>query len=455
MHGGLFVALVLAGAGCVAEEEEVASGPPVEGTQPSGYSDEFRRGCATADLDPVEMQQIEARVAPYLELAQAEIDADAENVTAQAVSTDHQPQIRRDPRFAPAPQVGYGAVPVYVHVINNGTTEALGNISDAKIDAQISALNAVYQAGGYTFTKQSTNRTTNSAWYTDCANIGANRTAMTNALHVGGPNALNMYTCAPTGGILGRATFPSSYAAYPKEDSVVIGFGTVPGGGTTNYNLGDTAIHEVGHWLGLYHTFQGGCSNTAGDYVSDTPAEASSASGCPAGRDTCTPDSTYPGADPIYNFMDYTYDSCMNQFTANQEVRADALWAIYRGFWASTNVPRAIPDNNTTGVTSTLAIAAPVNPPPGTTSTVSRLYLNTKITHTWKGDLVVTLISPAGTSSVVFNRSGGSEDNVVLDGVEVTTFNGTNSVGTWKLKVQDFVGGDVGTLNSWSLGIVR
>ncbi|HEX4947237.1 MAG TPA: zinc metalloprotease [Blastocatellia bacterium] len=222
-----------------------------------------------------------------------------------------------------------GVINVYFHVINNGTSLSQGNIPDTQIAQQISVLNAAYAQWGWSFNLVSTSRTTNAAWYT--AGYGTTAEAqMKNALRQGSADDLNIYSNNMGGGLLGWATFPSSYASNPKNDGVVILYTSVPGGTAAPYNLGDTATHEVGHWMGLYHTFQGGCAKNAtngGDLVADTPAERSPAYGCPVGRNSCV---NIAGVDPITNFMDYTDDACMDRFSAGQDTRMDAQFSTYR-----------------------------------------------------------------------------------------------------------------------------
>src|SRR5262249_40039427 len=115
------------------------------------------------------------------------------------------------------------------------------------------------------------------------------------------------------------------------------------------------------------------------------------------------------------------------------------------GAFSATGLPLAIPDNNTTGITSNLAVVG--------AGTVGSLSLSLNITHTFRGDLLVTLIAPDGTQFVVSNRAGGSADNLVITNQTIANFNGLIASGTWKLKVQDLAAQDVGTLNSWSLNI--
>lgn len=217
-------------------------------------------------------------------------------------------------------------IPVYFHVIQSSTAPN-GGVTDAMITNQMSVLNAAYASAGISFNLVSINRVTNDTWFTVTPGTTA-ESQMKNALRQGTQGTLNVYSANIGQGLLGWATFPADYTRSPKMDGVVLLNASMPGGTAAPYNLGDTGTHEVGHWAGLYHTFQGGCTTT-NDSVSDTPAEKSAAYGCPTGRDTCT-GTKFPGQDPIRNFMDYTDDSCMNTFSAGQIARMQSQLTTYR-----------------------------------------------------------------------------------------------------------------------------
>lgn len=214
---------------------------------------------------------------------------------------------------------------VYFHIITNSTGG--GKVTNEEINAQIAVLNGAYQKQGWTYSLASTDVTANDSWYTMAPGKPA-ETECKKALHKGTAKDLNLYSANIGGGLLGWATFPKDYAASPYMDGVVMLYTSLPGGTATNYNEGDTATHEVGHWMGLYHTFQGGCKEIGGgDGVADTPAEKEANYGCPGTVDSCP---TNAGNDPTTNFMDYVYDSCMNEFTAGQFSRITDQWNAYR-----------------------------------------------------------------------------------------------------------------------------
>jgi hypothetical protein len=143
-------------------------------------------------------------------------------------------------------------------------------------------------------------------------------------LKKGCKSTLNLYT-------IKLVDKPYGWARYPWQladgvDGIVVGYSTLPKGGLYRYDEGDTATHEVGHWLGLFHTFEGTCDDE-GDCVADTPPGKDPAVDCPNFWDSCQ---ARPYQDAVHNFMNDTWDSCMYEFTPGQSERMDAMYQLFR-----------------------------------------------------------------------------------------------------------------------------
>ena len=232
-----------------------------------------------------------------------------------------------------APSGAVVTIPVYWHIVTlpNGT----GDVSSL-VDEQMAVLNEAYAPSGFLFELKNIRVVTNTTWF--LAEIGSTEEQqMKTALRQGGPEALNIYT---TNGdvYLGWATPAFYYKWFPSYDGVVLWWAALPGTGLggaaagepdgfLKYDGGDTGTHEVGHWLGLDHTFAFGCQSP-GDKINDTPAEAEPQFYC-APRDSCTAPQ-HAGVDPITNFMDYTDDDCMDHFTLDQTARMRKNWHAFR-----------------------------------------------------------------------------------------------------------------------------
>lgn len=221
--------------------------------------------------------------------------------------------------------------PAVFHIVTK--TASAGTITQSMVDQQIAQLNTIYNPYNVNFTLVNTTFTTNDAW---AVGQGADDTAMKTALRQGTYATLNIYFQTDLyGSILGTCSLPSDIGAAPVDSSTYVSdgcnvqAGTMPGGTITSYNLGKTAAHETGHWLGLLHTFEGYSCTGDGDFIADTPMQSTSTDGCPTkpAKDSC-PSAT--GVDAVHNYMDYSSDVCYESFTPLQQARIANMWATYR-----------------------------------------------------------------------------------------------------------------------------
>jgi len=136
----------------------------------------------------------------------------------------------------------------------------------------------------------------------------------------------NIWVCDLSGGLLGVAQFPEAAlpdlpsGAPPETDGIVVSYDVFGRTGKLNppYEKGRTATHETGHWLGLYHLWGPEETNdfcTEDDYVADTPNQDDPTTSCP---DVQGPTCIGVVREMWENYMDYTWDACMNIFSAGQ-----------------------------------------------------------------------------------------------------------------------------------------
>ncbi len=242
------------------------------------------------------------------------------------------------------------SIPIAIHSIYE--SQSNGYVTDQMVTDQIQVLNDAYAGTGvsfylYHFARYQSSRYFSWDFYT------LDEKAVKQYLAIDPAHVLNIYLQSPPGGILGWAYFPWNAPEDHFGHGVVLMWASLPGGPAAPYNEGDTATHEIGHYLGLYHTFQSGCFG-AGDEVDDTPAELLPGYGCPEGRDTCGA----PGTDPVNNFMDYSDDYCMYEFTPGQMARMDWAVTTYRPSLGGTPVKAMAVSADKAGTDFDLAIDA-------------------------------------------------------------------------------------------------
>lgn len=219
-------------------------------------------------------------------------------------------------------------IPVWYHIIHSGSS---GRLTDAQVAAQFAQVNKDF-AGledpnnpGYkmdiSFSFAGATYTDNNAWFRDLERY---ETQAKQLLAVDNRYNFNQYFGDLSAGLLGFCYFPNSFAESSYRHGCVNLYSSVPGGSSGNYDEGKTTTHETGHGIGLPHTFQNGC-NGRGDYSTPNCAQQRSTSGCP---------SSIPSScgcpDPIHNYMDYSYDRCMTQFTSGQDQLANEQLFTYR-----------------------------------------------------------------------------------------------------------------------------
>jgi predicted Zn-dependent protease len=197
------------------------------------------------------------------------------------------------------------------HKDNNGKTTR--QVLDDQIDVLNKAFSGKYSTESIIDTNirfriKSVQYINNADYYKNC---DSHEWKIVNTYSSDNKNTVNIMICnSPF--YLGWAYYPWSFKETHKFNVIFIHTESLPNGKETLYNKGFTGVHEIGHFFGLRHTFSESNNCDVGDGISDTPAEKSPSYECNKDRDTCP---NHPGKDPINNYMDYSPDECLNEFT--------------------------------------------------------------------------------------------------------------------------------------------
>jgi hypothetical protein len=219
-------------------------------------------------------------------------------------------------------------VPVYIHsIVDDGHPALTERHAQALVaylnDAHAGQLNSASTVTPFRFVLKGRAEVHNHEWYDPDLDL-SRQLAIRKSLHVGDVRTLDIVvpSHAQAAGV-SFSSFPGQAAGDPKADGVSLGESVLR---TSVDAFGPTLVHEVGHWLGLLHTFSTCAADDQGDQVTDTPASERVEPGQGDDLDTC-PD--LPGNDPTHNFMTY-YPTGPYEFTPGQVARMAQQWATYR-----------------------------------------------------------------------------------------------------------------------------